>query len=88
MTLGQLRKRIDRVDRKILRLLNERADAARRIGDLKRRKGLPIFDGKRETAVLRRMTRSNSGTLPASAVRAIFQVILRHNRRLQSREKG
>lgn len=85
MTLGQLRKRIDRVDRKILKLLNERASVARRIGDLKRRRALPVFDGKRESAVLRRMSRSSGGPLSSAAVQAVFRVILRHNRRLQSR---
>lgn len=85
MTLTQLRKRIDRVDRKILRLLNERALVARQIGDLKRRQGLPIFNGKREAAVLRRMTESSGGLLSPAAVRSIFREILRHNRRLQGK---
>lgn len=85
MTLTHLRKRIDQVDRRILQLLNERAEVARQIGEVKRRRGLPIFDGKREMDVLRRLTRTNGGPLSVSAVRAIFQVILRHNRRLQSR---
>ena len=85
MTLEQLRKRIDRVDRKILQLLNERAVVARRIGEIKRRQGLPIFDGKRETAVLRRVTRSNGGPLSAAAISSIFQKILQHNRRLQGK---
>lgn len=87
MTLEQLRKKIDQVDRKILRLLNERAAVARRIGEVKRQQGLAIFDGKRETAILRRLIRSNSGPLSASAVSAIFQQILRHNRRLQGKAR-
>lgn len=85
MTLEQLRKRIDRIDRKLLTLLNERASVARRIGDLKRRQGLPIFDGKRESAILRRIGRPNGGPLSAAAAREIFRLILRHNRRLQSK---
>ena len=85
MTLEQLRKRIDRVDRKILVLLNERASVARRVGGLKRRQDLPIFDGKRESSILRRIARSNGGPLSSAAVREIFQAILRHNRRLQGK---
>ena len=87
MTLDRLRKRIDRIDRAILRLLHERARIARQIGELKLRKGLPIFDGKRETLILRRMTRSKKGSLSPTAVRAIFQLILRYNRRLQNKTK-
>ena len=83
--LEQLRKRIDRVDRKILQLLNERASVALRIGALKKKQGLPIFDAKREVAVLRRMIRANRGPLPKAAISSIFQKILRHNRRLQGK---
>lgn len=86
--LEQLRKRIDRVDRKILQLLNERASVALRIGALKKKQGLPIFDAKREVAVLRRMIRANGGPLSETAVRGIFRQILLENRRLQKKGSG
>ncbi|MBI3312370.1 MAG: chorismate mutase [Candidatus Omnitrophica bacterium] len=85
MKLNHLRREIDRIDIRLLALLNRRAAVARKIGEVKRRQGLAIFDGKRESAVLSRMIRSNGGPLSPSAVRAIFQVILRHNRRLQGK---
>lgn len=87
MTLEQLRKRIDRLDRKLLRLLNERAAVALQIGHWKHRQKQPIFDGKREESVLRRMTRSSGGPLSVSGVRSIFREILRTNRHLQNRSK-
>ena len=85
MTLDQLRLRIDRIDKKLLRLLNQRASAALQIGRVKKQNGLPVFDKKRERAVLGRLVRGNGGPLPASSVKAIFREILRRNRGLQGR---
>ena len=83
MTLKELRKQIDVVDLKILRLLNHRAALALRIGEFKKRRGLPVFDGQREEAVLRRLTQASDGSLPRAASREIFRLILRLSRRLQ-----
>ena len=81
-TLQQLRKRIDQVDRRLLRLLNQRAGLALRVGRLKKRHGRSLFDPRRERAILRRLTSANHGPLPAQAVRAIYREILRQVRRL------
>ena len=87
MSLDKLRRQIDRIDSRLLGLLNRRAELARRIGAVKKKHGLPIFDGKRERAVLERLLDSNAGPLPQGAVRRIFQEILSHNRRLQAGAK-
>lgn len=78
-----LRKRIDAVDRQILRLLNRRARLVLRVGQIKRRGKLPVVDSRREKAVLERVTRAQTGPLPDASVRRIFREILRCNRRLQ-----
>lgn len=83
MTLRQLRRQIDDVDRRILPLLNRRARLAVRVGQLKQRQGLQFFDPARERAILRQLTEANPGPLPASAVRAIYREILRQARRLE-----
>ncbi|MBI3333138.1 MAG: chorismate mutase [Candidatus Omnitrophica bacterium] len=88
MTLNQLRKRIDRIDRDVLRLLNQRAALALRIGEFKKKRGLPVFDGRREEEVLRRLMRASCGPLPPSASHEIFRVILRLSRRLQVLKSG
>ena len=82
-TLQQLRKRIDLVDRRVLRLLNQRAVLALRVGRLKKRHGRSLFDPRRERAILRRLTVANLGPLPAPAVRAIYREILTQVRRLE-----
>ncbi len=82
-TLNQLRKRIDRIDRKLVGLLNERAALAVRIGDLKKKEGLPVFDRRREAHILSRLSRSRNGKLPAASIREIFREILGESRKLQ-----
>lgn len=83
MTLGQLRRQIDRLDMRVLQLLNQRADLAVRVGQVKKRQDRPLFDPVRERQILRRMTHANHGPLTASAVQAIYREILRQIRRLE-----
>ena len=85
MTLDQLRRQIDRIDLQLLRLLNRRAAAVLRIGQIKKSQGLPVYDGQREQQVLLRVSRKDSGPLPPSSVKAIFKEILRRNRGLQGK---
>lgn len=82
-SLPSLRKQIDRVDLRLLRLLNRRAALALRVGRLKARRGLPVFDGRREEQVVRRVTQANAGPLPARAIRQLFREILRYSRKLE-----
>lgn len=81
--LRQLRKQIDSLDRELLHLLNQRAGLVLQIGSIKKRLGLPIFDGKREREVLRRLVQSRRGPLPAVSARRIFREILRSSRAIQ-----
>ena len=86
MSLRRLRAQIDRVDRQLLRLLSRRAELALRVGRIKRQRGVPVFDSRREQRVLRQMARLNRGPLATASVRKIFQEILRWSRRLEVRK--
>jgi chorismate mutase-like protein len=83
MTLQLLRRRIDRIDSQLLRLLNRRAGLAIRVGRLKRRRGGRLFDPARERAILRRLAEANGGPLSREAVRALYREILRQTRRVE-----
>lgn len=83
MTLQQLRNRIDRLDDRVLALLNQRARVGLRVGALKRCHGKRLFDAAREQAILRRLAVLNGGPLSSTAVRAIYREILRQVRRLE-----
>ena len=79
--LSAVRRQIDRLDQRLLRLLNQRARLALEIGRIKKRRKWPVFDAYRETFVLRHITRANHGPLSARAIRHIFQAILSECRR-------
>jgi shikimate dehydrogenase len=59
--LAELRGVIDRLDAEILDRFNQRLAAAVRIGELKRRLGLPVRDSLREAQVFRRLMQLNRG---------------------------
>ena len=48
MTLPDIRKKIDALDDKLLKLLNERADLVHEVGLIKRNAGLAIYVPERE----------------------------------------
>ena len=83
MTLQLLRRRIDRIDAQLLRLLNRRARVGMQVGRLKKQYGRRLFDPARERAILRQLTAQNGGPLSPSAVRAIYREILRQTRRVE-----
>ena len=87
MNFPSLRKQIDRIDRRVLRLLSDRATLALRVGRLKKTRKLPVFDGRREQVVLRQLARANRGPLPTRAIRTIFSAILRASRALEAKKR-
>lgn len=80
MTIRQLRRRIDALDRKLVKLLSERARCSLAIGRLKRAAGLPLFHRQREQEISRNVRRSNPGPLSDSAIDRLFAEILRLTR--------
>ena len=72
--LGKLRSAIDRVDGELLRLLNERAGFAHRIGQIKQ--GNVVYRPEREAQVLRRLIGENPGPLTEAAVHNIFREVM------------
>ena len=84
MDLGDWRSRINDIDSQILHLLNQRAEAALRIGDLKRRQASPSYVPEREAEVLTRLTDASRGPLPAAAVTAGWREILSACRALEA----
>ncbi|MGH9492976.1 MAG: chorismate mutase, partial [Terriglobales bacterium] len=51
MDIAGWRRKLDKLDRKLVRMLNQRARAAQEIGRLKARTAMPIYEPKREEAV-------------------------------------
>ena len=84
MNLDDWRSRINDLDNRILQLLNQRAEAANQIGDLKRRQDTPSYAPEREAEIFRRLTESRDGLLGAEAIGAIWREILSACRALES----
>jgi chorismate mutase/prephenate dehydratase len=74
--LSAARSEIDAIDGDLVRLLSQRAEAARRIGAAKRAKGEAIFVPHREQDVFARVCGHNKGPLPNAALTAIWREIM------------
>src|SRR5439155_4432834 len=70
-------------DNQILNLLNQRAEAALKIGDLKRHSGAPVYAPEREAEVLRRIADANAGPLTPEMTCAVWREILSACRALE-----
>ena len=80
--LKQCRDEINRIDDELLRLLNERAAIAERIGHLKD-DGV-ILRPEREAQVLRRLQEANRGPLGNEAIAALFTEVMSQCRALEA----
>lgn len=81
--LEEFRVLIDEVDRRIVKLLNQRTRVVEDIGRVKRQAQLPIYEPKREDQVFANVTASNGGPLTKEAVRRIFERIIDEMRTIQ-----
>ena len=86
MDIAGWRRKLDRLDRKLVRMLNQRARAAQQIGRLKARTAMPIYEPRREQAVFENVRRANRGPFPDHELKRVFEQILGVMRRLQRRE--
>lgn len=83
MEIEQLRDAIDDVDNRLLALLSERQALASRLGEVKRVRGIPIYDPVREREILERLRGLNAGTLAENAVLAAWREIFSASRQAQ-----
>src|SRR6267142_385140 len=72
--IDKLRREIDGVDDQLLKLLNQRAALASRVGALKQ--GAPAYRPERETQILRRVAETNPGPLAAERVAGVFREVI------------
>lgn len=82
--LEELRKKVGSVDERLLRLLEERLELARAIGEAKREVGASLFLPEREQEVLERAL-NLAPSLPHGLVREVFRAIVSHCRAVQER---
>ncbi len=76
MNLEHWRNEVDKVDESIMKLLLERADITRKIGEEKRRSGLDLQDARREAEVMQRLQSINGGRLREDLLEAAYRSII------------
>ena len=86
MTLEELRKQIDVLDRQLVELLSERARAAQMIGHLKAATQLPVYEPAREKVIYANVRSYNKGPLPDIELTHIYERIIDVMRALQRDE--
>jgi chorismate mutase len=88
MDITSWRKQIDELDRRLVELLNQRAQAAHEIGKLKRVAGMPIYEPDREQTVFENVRRGNPGPLADHDLLNIYERIMDIMRQIQQEEMG
>jgi chorismate mutase/prephenate dehydratase len=83
-SVDALRKKIDQVDEKIVKLLNHRALLAQRIGHHKKRTNQEIYVPGREQEVVERVSELSRGPLPVPALQSIYREIIAACRGLEA----
>src|SRR5713101_5664122 len=85
MSVDDWRSRIDELDGELLRLLNERARIALKVGESKKEAGASLCDHTREREVIERMCEANGGPLDDRAIVELFRAVIHESRRIQTR---
>jgi len=83
LSIDALRRRVDELDRRLVRLLNERATLALQIAAEKRAAGMPLNSPGREREVLGNVSANNPGPLDPDAICRIFKAIIAECLRLE-----
>lgn len=86
--LRRLRRKIDALDRRIVALLNERAELGQAVGREKAANGRrAIRDVEREREVLLRVTMANTGPTPQADLLAVYRRLMAVSRALETRDR-
>ena len=76
MSLQEHRQAIDKLDKEIDALLNERTKHVLEIGEIKIKAGEEIYAPHRELAVLERICKHNQGPITNESLRAIYREVM------------
>lgn len=89
-TLQECRKAIDRLDDAMIRLLNQRMEVVKRVGEIKHDSGTAVYRPEREKAIIERLdsiSKAEGGELNDAAIEAIFLEIFAVSRNIELPER-
>lgn len=76
MGVGNIREKIDKLDKKLVALLNKRAHLALRAKEEKKQDDLDIYSPEREKQIFHRVKKLNKGPLEDSSLYPIFRQVI------------
>ena len=86
MDIADWRKKIDELDRRLVELLNQRAECAHEIGKLKRNSSMPIYEPDREKIIFQNIAAMNQGPLSQAQLRMVYERLVDVMRQIQREE--
>ena len=81
--LSDWRVEIDHLDREVVELLNRRAECVLGLAPLKRERGIPVREPRRERMVIGNVVANNRGPLPDRSIERIYEIVIREMRSVQ-----
>lgn len=78
--MDRFRKKIDKIDEQLVKLLDERMELAFELGKLKKEKGLGVFDGTREKQVFEKLKALPKQTIRDNEIKELYEQIIRISR--------
>lgn len=76
MSLAKLRRKVDKLDERILELLNDRAKLSLAIGKAKSKASASVYSPDREREVYKHVTLHNKGPLSNTSLKAIYREVM------------
>ncbi|MCX7766204.1 MAG: prephenate dehydratase [Candidatus Sumerlaeia bacterium] len=74
--LKKLRQEIDRIDRQLVELLDQRAKYAREIGKRKMAQGVAFYDPVRQKSIIDKVLKHSNGSFPQQGLKTVFTEIM------------
>ena len=87
MRLNKNRRKIDKIDKRIVELLNERAQESQEIGKIKKKMQKDAYAPHREKEIYDNVTSINKGPLSGDTIRAIYREIMSGSLALEKLDK-
>ena len=80
-----LRRNIDKLDRQIIKLIAQRLNVVKKIGETKMRQKVKVFDKNREIEVLARVKKlAKVSEIDPRFIERIFKLIIKASKRIQN----
>jgi chorismate mutase len=84
--IADWRKKIDELDEQIVQMISQRAQAAKAIGEIKKKVSLPVYEPGREQNVFDHVKAINPGPLADADLLHVYERIIDVMRTLQRRD--